>query len=152
MKAPAKSEVDSNRNDSVWFQLPVKKLERAVAFYEELLKDNTKIRMLKNKKVAILLDNNGKSYGSLYEESSFIPDMFGIIIYFGIFSDIKDKIQRIKELGGKVLLYNKEIEDSNFNALIQDSEGNRIAIYKTDKEFFDHLEQDEPDEKCSLLA
>lgn len=108
-------------NDSAWFQIPVQKLERAVTFYEELLKDNTKIRILKNKKVAILLNNDGKSYGSLYEESSFIPDMFGIIIYFGIFSDIKEKIQKINELGGKVLLYNKKSTNSNFNVLIQDS-------------------------------
>lgn len=139
-------------SDSTWFQIPVKKLERAVTFYEELLKDNTKIRILKNKKVAILLNNDGKSYGSLYEESSFIPDMFGIIIYFGIFSDIKGKIQKINELGGKVLLYNKERKNTNFNVLIQDSEGNRIAIYKTDKKFFEHLEKDEQEDKCALLA
>jgi predicted enzyme related to lactoylglutathione lyase len=122
--------------ENTWFELPVKSLRRAKEFYEELLKDTITIKTSQNSKIAMMVNNSGKSFGCLYEESAFIPDMFGIVIYFELFNNIEEKIKKIEELGGKVLSYEKRIEEFDYQALIQDSEGNRIALFKQNEDFF----------------
>jgi predicted enzyme related to lactoylglutathione lyase len=79
-------------------------------------------------------------------EDSFIPGLFGILMYFNV--NLKsNEIQTIQQLGGKVLNLNyaktkllesncKKIDKKDiknniypYTALISDSEGNRIAIF-----------------------
>lgn len=122
--------------ESLWFELPVKSLARAKEFYEELLQDIVTINISQNQKIATMVNSSGKSFGCLYEEKAFIPDVFSVVVYFKLFNNVEEKIKKIEDLGGKVLFYESSEEELGYQALIQDSEGNKIAIFKQNEDFF----------------
>lgn len=113
----------------IQFAIPTKYLQRTIQFYQELLREEVIIEIDKSGKKALITDNATRmAIGYLYYDKPFIPDMFGVTIYFQIRGTLKNKLEKVKRLGGKILLsknYNFISED---NALIQDSEGNRIGL------------------------
>lgn len=122
--------------ESLWFELPVKSLARAKEFYEGLLQDMVTIKISQNQKIAMMVNNSGKNFGCLYEEKAFIPDIFSVVVYFKFFNNVEEKLKKIEDLGGKVLFYENTVGELGYQALIQDSEGNKIAIFKQNEDFF----------------
>lgn len=117
------------------FKLPVKSLSRAKVFYEGLLMDEVIINIKgKTERADRQKRFLGKFFEGLYEEGTqFTPSTIILMLRVKWLKNIERNLKKINELGGKVLYYPKKNEKMPYQALIQDSEGNRIIIFKPPK-------------------
>lgn len=115
-------------NPVVYFEIPVKNIERAVAFYKavfnfEFLKEN-----IDNNEMALfpfVNDNSGIS-GALAKGEIYQPTKNGVVIYFHT-EDIDETMKLATSNGGKIL-YPKTDNGIGLVAEFEDTEGNRIAL------------------------
>lgn len=119
-----------------WFEIPVTDMERAVKFYSKVFKIEIKVQQFGPTAMGwfpFAEDGNAKgAAGSLiHNPEHYQPSLKGALIYFtSRTGDINDELTRVEKAGGKLLKEKTQIsEDHGFMALIQDSEGNRIALH-----------------------
>jgi predicted enzyme related to lactoylglutathione lyase len=113
-----------------WFEIPVRDLARAKAFYEYVFAiklDEHQIGPLQMAWLPMNEDAVGAS-GSLVKGNGYDPSFEGVLIYFTA-PDIEATLSRSKEKGGKVIAEKTRIGEYGFIALIQDTEGNRIGLH-----------------------
>ncbi|MGI9546687.1 MAG: VOC family protein [Flavobacteriaceae bacterium] len=115
-----------------WFEIPVTDMERAKDFYEAVFKVEISVHDLGG----IIMgwfpyseDQKGAS-GSLVKHEMYKPsDTHGSLIYFSS-PDVNGELERVESAGGTILKPKTEIGGGHgFMALINDSEGNRIALH-----------------------
>jgi uncharacterized protein len=114
--------------NTVWFNIPVLDINRAVEFYSWLLDIKIKINISNKMKYAKLTNSDGEEIGALFEERGFIPDKFGVLLYFYIKNELNHKVSKVVNLGGNII--SKVMHPPEFSSceIIEDSEGNRIAL------------------------
>jgi predicted enzyme related to lactoylglutathione lyase len=117
----------------VGLRWPVRDMQRAVRFYEEVFGFKIELHILGELEMGWFL-RAGKgtgSGGSLVKHSEYKTSADGVLIYFTAQSgDLANELSRIEKAGGKVLMPKKKISDKHgFKALFLDSEGNRIALH-----------------------
>jgi predicted enzyme related to lactoylglutathione lyase len=116
-----------------WFEIPTTNLERAQEFYETIMDismipldlDNVKMRMFP-------VDDHSAISGALcYAEGFYKPSMTdGPLLYLNGSPDLQPILDKVETAGGKVLVPKTQISpEYGFMAVIQDSEGNRIALH-----------------------
>lgn len=116
-----------------WFEIPTTNLERAQKFYETIMDismipldlDNVKMRMFP-------VDDHSAISGALcYAEGFYKPSMTdGPLLYLNGSPDLQPILDKVETAGGKVLVPKTQISpEYGFMAVIQDSEGNRIALH-----------------------
>ena len=114
-----------------YFEIPVRDLERAAAFYEALFA----ITMVREE-----IDGNAYAHfpaveegagiaGSLAHGDSYTPSRAGTRIYLSVAS-IDETLQRVEALGGQVLYPKTNLGAYGFVAEFSDSEGNCIALHE----------------------
>jgi uncharacterized protein len=117
-----------------WFEIPVVNMERAIKFYEQVLK----IRLSRNQMGTLDMawfpfnENGLGSSGSLvHHPDHYKPSADGVLIYFSSRKgDLADELSRIEAAGGQVLVPKTLIaEDIGYMAVFLDTEGNRIALH-----------------------
>ncbi len=115
-----------------WFEIPVKNLDRAQSFYEDVLG----IKLARNEMGAMHMawfpmerDAPGAA-GSLVEAPDYEPSTKGSTVYFTVES-IETTLSRAEAHGGKVLSPKVSIGEYGYIAHVQDPEGNRIALHAT---------------------
>jgi predicted enzyme related to lactoylglutathione lyase len=118
----------------MYIDLPVKNLNRAIEFYQYLL--NEDVVRINNENAIILKTTTFNPVIRLVKEDSFIPNMFGVLIYLSIKHSFLDLLSTINKLDGKLLSIQKDDEtphqkttNQSYKAILQDSEGNRIAVF-----------------------
>ena len=111
------------------FEIPVKDMDRAVAFYRtvfdlELRRDN-----VDGYEMAFFPrdDNSPGTSGALAMGDVYKPSHHGTIIYFNV-PDIDIVFERTVAAGSRVLYEKTDIGTAGFVGEIEDSEGNRIAL------------------------
>jgi len=118
------------KNPINWFEIPVKNLERATAFYGKLLACDLSIQDFGGLKMAwfpMTQDAPGAT-GSLVQHESYIPSYEGSMVYFSV-DDIDKTLEVAAENGGKILNPKNSIGEFGFVAHLEDTEGNRIALH-----------------------
>lgn len=123
------------RNNVVgWFEIPVKNMERAIAFYENVLD----LKLNRNKMGPLdmawfpwLEDKPGSPGTLVHHPEYYKPSTDGVLVYLTAHSgDLNNELSRVEAAGGKVIQAKTQIsEDYGHMALIIDSEGNRIALH-----------------------
>ena len=123
------------RNNVVgWFEIPVKNMERAIAFYENVLD----LKLNRNKMGPLdmawfpwLEDKPGSPGTLVHHPEYYKPSTDGVLVYLTAHSgDLNNEVSRVEAAGGKVIQAKTQIsEDYGHMALIIDSEGNRIALH-----------------------
>ncbi len=117
-----------------WFEIPVNDMERAMAFYENVLD----LKMQRNQMGPLDMawfpwtETGTGSPGSLvYHADFYKPSADGVLIYLTAHSgDLNNELGRVEASGGTVLQAKTHIsEEYGFMALILDSEGNRVALH-----------------------
>lgn len=118
-----------------WFELPVEDMDRAIKFYENVFGFEIERHQMGELDMGwfpSLPEANG-AMGSLVYMPEFYEtsDKKGPLIYFTAHSgDLSNELGRVEKAGGKVIMDKKQIsEDVGYMALVQDSEGNRIALH-----------------------
>lgn len=121
------------RNVVGWFEIPVKDLDRAIAFYEKVFDFKLNKQTLGPLEMAWfpMLDEKPGSTGTLVKHEMYTPSEDGVLVYFTAHSgDLANELSRVEDAGGKILQPKKQIsEEYGYMALILDTEGNKVALH-----------------------
>jgi predicted enzyme related to lactoylglutathione lyase len=113
-----------------WFEIPVKDMQRACAFYEHIFETKLSLNDLGPLQMAwfpMEQDAPG-STGSLVQAETYEPSHAGSMVYFSV-DDIERVLARIPQKGGKVINPKRSIGEHGFVAHFEDCEGNRVALH-----------------------
>ena len=114
-----------------YFELPVDDLDRAKKFYQELLiweftkSENPDIPMEYWMIKTGPAEENTLNMGGMYKRQMNEP-----IVNYVMVDDIDEKIAKVEKLGGKIAVPKRELESVGQFVIIQDTEGNVIALFK----------------------
>lgn len=125
----SKQEARPVTNPVFHFEIPVRDMGRAVAFYEAVFGYRLRRENVDGYEMAFFPRTDGApgASGALAKGDVYKPTKDGAIIYFDV-PDIDAILKRAQARGAKVLLPKKDIGDAGFVAEFEDSEGNRIAL------------------------
>lgn len=113
-----------------WFEIPVRDLGRAKAFYEYVLGVQLSLQEMGPLKMAwfpMYQDAPGAT-GTLVQATYYDPSHAGTLVYFTV-SSIEQALKRVEEKGGRVLSAKSSIGDYGYIARFEDCEGNRVALH-----------------------
>ena len=113
-----------------WFEIPVKDLKRAKAFYEGVFGQKLDLNEMDKMTMAwwpMVMKGVGSS-GTLVKAPGYKPSKSGTIVYFMV-TDINATLKKVAKKGGKTLIPRTNIGEWGFFAHFEDTEGNRIAIH-----------------------
>lgn len=112
----------------VWFDIPARDLDRAVAFYAAVLARPVAKQQFPEVAIAVLPHEEGEVTGCLYPSDE-PPAAHGPLLYFSCAGRLDEAIEEVEPNGGRVLKGRHPIGPYGFRAVVLDSEGNRIALH-----------------------
>ena len=117
----------------VWFDIPVRDLERAVRFYSAVL--GTPVEMVQaafgTPTIALLPHPEGAITGSLVVSSDANVSEGGPLIYLSAQGRLDEAVAAAQMNGGTVVHPKQSFGAAGWRAIILDSEGNRIALHSS---------------------
>jgi predicted enzyme related to lactoylglutathione lyase len=114
----------------VWFDIPVRDIDRAVRFYSAVLGTTLKKEQAgPGAAVAALPHSEGSIGGSLVQNMDAKPSENGPLLYLNTNGRLDEALMAVEKHGGKVLAEKHSIAPFGFRAVVLDSEGNRIALH-----------------------
>ena len=124
------SDLNSQHNRAVWFDIPVADLERSAAFYRAVLA--LEVHKVSSGGVDFcVLDHGEGNGGCLVPGKEQVSSTGGILVYLNVDKRLRDAVAQVGRLGGKVLQPVHPIGPHGFRAIVLDSEGNRLALHST---------------------
>jgi predicted enzyme related to lactoylglutathione lyase len=115
-----------------WYEIPVADMNRAKKFYEAILNITIQFKNLGGFIMGLLPDKPrlGQANGALVQHEQYRPSLTdGVLVYIGC-EDVAKILEKVEQAGGTILKPKTEIGDGHgFMGLLQDSEGNRIALH-----------------------
>ena len=118
------------RNPVVWFEIPVRDLDRAIHFYSSVLQITMNRQDFGTLQMAwfpSLPDGSGAT-GALVQAETYIPSHHGSMVYLSV-ADIDSTLDQLSQHGGKIINPKRSIGEFGFVAHFEDSEGNRVALH-----------------------
>ena len=118
-------------NQFVWIDIPVRELDRAIAFYTALLGAPVKKDSFEGLSFGIFPHSDTSVAGCLYEPKpgDNQPSQTGPLVYLNVSGRLDQALAAVTQHGGKVLQPKHPIGPHGFRAIVVDSEGNRIALH-----------------------
>lgn len=110
-----------------WVEIPTVDFERAVKFYNSVLKIDMHVIDCGIEKMACF--PNGE--GAISFAPDFDPSKDGVLVSFNLSNDLDGAIDRIKENKGTIVKPKTKIEADGrgYFALFIDCEGNKVGLY-----------------------
>ena len=121
------TDVNSKINRAVWFDIPVVDLDRAIAFYRGVLAVDVSKESFGEMEFAVLEHQDGNG-GCLVIKPESVSSG-GVLLYLNVDGRIRDAVAKVSELAGTLMEDVHPIGPHGFRALIQDSEGNGLALH-----------------------
>jgi uncharacterized protein len=124
-----------NNNVVGWFEIPVADMDRAIKFYETVFDFKIDRHQMGPLDMGWFpwFDDGLGSGGSLVkiDNDFYKPSGEGTIVYFTAHSgDLQNELSRVETAGGKILVQKRMIaEGFGYMAVVNDTEGNRIALH-----------------------
>jgi predicted enzyme related to lactoylglutathione lyase len=118
-----------------WFEIPVADFDRAKKFYETIFDyQMPEMMMGPNRMGFFLYDQPGGKVGGaiVYNPDFYTPAANGTLAYLNCQPDLEVNLDRVEAAGGKIHQGKMEIapgQNLGFIAIINDSEGNRVALH-----------------------
>ncbi|MBT5925748.1 MAG: VOC family protein [Verrucomicrobia bacterium] len=122
------NEFNRENNLGVWFDVPVKDLDRATTFYAEILSIQVSKQNFNDVEFSVLEHKDGNG-GCLVPRTEEVTSESGILVYFNVHGRLHDAVDKTLTHGGKIVLPIHPIGPHGFRSIILDSEGNRIALH-----------------------
>jgi predicted enzyme related to lactoylglutathione lyase len=114
-----------------WFELPVTDLERAVAFYNTVLRTRlSDVTEADDRRFAMFPAEDGVT-GAIVQGEGYRPSTDGAIVFLSAGAELEPVVTRVEEAGGRVLLPRMDMGEWGVAAFIIDSEGNKVALHAT---------------------
>ena len=114
-----------------WVEIPVKNLERALAFYQAVF-DLPQADILADdvRRISILAlpSPEGQAGVSLNQTANFTPSDQGVLVYFYVEPDLGVQLSRVEAVGGAIVEPKNARPAGGFFATIKDSEGNLLIL------------------------
>ncbi|MEM6710351.1 MAG: VOC family protein [Pseudomonadota bacterium] len=114
-----------------YFEIPVSDLKRAIAFYERVFELRLVQQIVDDYPMALFpetSDGMGAS-GALAQGDVYVPGKRGPIVYFTV-ADLERTLARSRNQNATLLLAPTDVPGQGTVAEIEDSEGNRIAVFQ----------------------
>jgi predicted enzyme related to lactoylglutathione lyase len=118
-----------------WFEIPVRDLTRARAFYTKVL--GHALQDLPSPLPGVEMaafpweQNAVHAAGALVKGEGRVPRGDGVLVYFQCKEDLSVELGRVEANGGKILMPKVSIGPWGFIAHVLDSEGNRVGLAST---------------------
>jgi predicted enzyme related to lactoylglutathione lyase len=122
------SDLNTEHNRLVWFDIPAADVERAATFYRAVLGIEVHVVPMGEGKLGVLEHREGNG-GCLVHDPESINRRGGILVYLNVAGRIRDAVRQAERLGGRVLEPVTGIGEHGFRAIVADSEGNRIGLH-----------------------
>lgn len=119
------------KNAVHWVEIPVKDIEKATKFYEQVLGTEMKIIDAMGMRTAFLpvdMETGGVG-GCLMEGPGYEPSAHGSLVYLNGGEDLSEPLSKVQAAGGEILLPKTSLGKNGFMAHFTDTEGNRIGLY-----------------------
>jgi predicted enzyme related to lactoylglutathione lyase len=117
-------------NIAVWFEIPVKEMDRARKFYNEILEIDIQVQELMGALMGFFPMEGYASSGSLVQGEGFEPCDGGTFVYLNGGEDLTGVLDRVEPAGGKVVIPKTPVdEESGFFARFTDTEGNTVGLW-----------------------
>ncbi len=124
------------KNPVGWFEIPVTDLDRAEKFYTDFF-GYPLTRQDERHGVTMSwfpMDEGYGAAGTLIKGSTFTPSHDGTLVYFTApEGSVTKALEKAEKLGITVLTPLTDIGEHGFFAMLEDSEGNRIAIHSMEE-------------------
>lgn len=120
-------------NPVVYFEIPVKDINRAIKFYEAVFNFSFEKEIIDNNEMALFpfADENAGISGALAKGEIYKPTKDGVVLYFKT-ENIDETLKLAVANNGRIL-YPKTDNGIGLVAEFEDIEGNRIALYQSTK-------------------
>lgn len=112
----------------VWFDIPVKDLERAMRFYRQVLAIEIESPD-PTMPMGVFQHTDGVVGGCLYVDETVQPSLDGPLLYLNASGRLDEAVASAEACGGRVLTPKHVIGPHGYRAIVCDSEGNRIALH-----------------------
>lgn len=117
-------------NQICWVDIPVRDLDRAIKFYSAVIGQSITKESMPGFTFGLLPHTEDNVSGCLYvPEADNAPSLIGPLVYLNTDGRIVDAVKAVVAGGGKVLQDIHPIGPYGFRAILQDTEGNRIALH-----------------------
>ena len=115
----------------IWVDIPVRDLDRAVAFYTAVLGAPVTRQGGPGFSFGLLPHEGNGAGGCLVvpEAGENAPSLYGPLVYLNATGRLAQAVLAVAEHGGQVLQGVHTVGPHGFRALVLDSEGNRLALH-----------------------
>lgn len=118
------------KNAINWFEIPVKKFDRAKKFYETILGAEMHTMEMGGMKSAFFpADLKNGIGGCITKAQGYEPSQTGTLIYLNGGDDLSKPLSKVKKAGGKIIMPKTAIGQNGFMAHFKDTEGNKLALH-----------------------
>lgn len=109
-----------------WFEIPVYRFDQAKLFYEAVF--DIHLETLDLGALTMAMFPPALASGALCQGAWYHPSEQGVTLHFRV-DDIDRALSQVEGRGGSILQLKKQISaEQGYMALIQDCEGNRLAL------------------------
>jgi uncharacterized protein len=117
-------------NAITWFEIPVRDLDRAVAFYEAVLGVTLKREIFGGKPMAIFpfAEQQGVG-GALITDPRRVPSGDGALVYLNAGDRLDQALASTPGARGEVVLPRTSIGEHGAIAVVRDTEGNLVGLH-----------------------
>ncbi len=116
----------------VWVDIPVRELERAIAFYSAVLGSAVTREGGPGFTFGVLAHAAGEIAGSLVPMAKDnAPSARGPLVYLNVDRRLAEAERMVVAHGGRVVRSTQPIGPHGYCAIVIDSEGNRVALHST---------------------
>lgn len=115
-------------NTLVWLDIPVRDLDRAIAFYQSVLKFPIR-DMRPNQSMAVIVQPQGGVSCSLMLTEGDSAEGNYPLPYFNCQRRLEQAVNQVVPRGGSILQDIHPLTPFGYRAVVTDSEGNRIALH-----------------------
>ena len=113
----------------VWFDIPVKNLDRAMKFYSTVMSVELKSMEIGPNKQANFPFVPGVASGALKESKGNEPSATGLMVYLNGGEDLSIPLERVEAAGGTIFKSKTRLGENGFMAIFKDTEGNHVALH-----------------------
>ena len=117
-------------NPVVWFEIPVRNMERAKKFYERVFSVFLQPVTMGPATMELFPHEpaSGGAGGALVLTEGYRPSHDGAVVYFGV-TDIPKTLETVEAAGGSTVVPLMSIGESGSIAMFEDLEGNRVGLH-----------------------
>lgn len=125
------AQTEKKSNPVVYFEIPVRDIDRAISFYKAVFNFNFDKESIDNNEMALFPFDEKSSgiSGALAKGEIYKPTKDGVVIYFK--TESIDTVLKLATSSGGQVLYPKTDNGIGFVAEFEDTEGNRIALFQS---------------------